>query len=625
MNDERFERELRGFLAERAPGTAGPALRARLHAVTAAPTAGAGVLGRWLGGAGRTVVGVASVGVAAALLILLLTRPQTGVVRDPGTVGGPSAAPAVPQVPFVSAPATLFSAAAIADADRRLAAVYQASGIEGRIIVQAEASGTALSTPAGWPDRYDTDGNDDLDISAVFGVAPDGTVNCCLIDKGSLIERAQQEMYWRPQTWPDRLKADLESNDPAVRDGALSRFVDGIEGLNDGMPFTRDAISREAIVGQSLVLLAIAVLAATLFLTRSRWSGRRMRLSTDTGGGSDRMSEPVASDTGNDLASELAVATAFGTETVRVDAVLGDAARDQAVTVAWTPATATAMPRDRIPLAAAIGALAGFVGLGLVDVLRPPADVVPMEVGASAVGLANAAVPVVPITLLGLAAVAIAMLVQGRGRAGRVAILGLVASVALVGGSAIFNSRPDADSDQHSWVAGFGAGPVEHFGPYSMSDAVTYPVRPDEPFTFASTVRNPGPLPITILGLDGVQGTEPNPFVASIVGLGWVVQPVDDGTIHVLSGMPADASVAWPITLAPGEELGIVLLGRGGPCASPEGTAGNLPIMWVKVIYRVLGIERSEAVGLPAAILIHAKTPCTVKQADGGFITYYEP
>ena len=51
----------------------------------------------------------------------------------------------------------------------------------------------------------------------------------------------------------------------------------------------------------------------------------------------------------------------------------------------------------------------------------------------------------------------------------------------------------------------------------------------------ATTIRNPGVLPLTLLGLDGARTSQPNPYVASIVGLGWVPQPTDR-LDHVLIG-----------------------------------------------------------------------------------------
>jgi hypothetical protein len=157
-----------------------------------------------------------------------------------------------------------------------------------------------------------------------------------------------------------------------------------------------------------------------------------------------------------------------------------------------------------------------------------------------------------------------------------------------------------------------------------LTDTLTYHLRPDETVTLAGIVRNPGVLPVTIVGLDAVRPTGANPHVASIVGLGWVPQPVDDGRVHLLSAQPAATSVAWPITLGPGEEAAVVALVRAGPCAEPAGNGPVLPLTNYTVRYRVLGIERTAVVGLPATAFVTARNECTV-DVPGGSITYGPP
>jgi len=254
------------------------------------------------------------------------------------------------------------------------------------------------------------------------------------------------------------------------------------------------------------------------------------------------------------------------------------------------------------------------------DLVRPSAARLPLDVNAPSLGLASPVLPVVPLALIATAVIALVMAARNGGRLRRVALVGVVALVGLLGWWAIDGSRPTGANDQRSWVAGLGAGSVERGGA-GVFDHQTYPLRPDEPFTLAMTIRNPGVLPLTILGLDGVQATQPNPYVASIVGLGTVDQPTDDGTVQALSARPEDASVAWPVTLSPGDELAIVLLGRAGPCAEPNGTGSTLPILWVQLTYRVLGIERSEPIGLPSVMWVPAKVTCTV-DVPGGTVTY---
>ena len=574
MIDDRFERELRGFLAERAPATVSPALRARLHAVTAAPAVRAGTLAGLLGGAWRTLAGAATIAVAAVFLVVLLARPDAGIIRDPGVVGGPSAGPVVPIVPFLTAPTDFFSAAAVADGDRRLAAVFQTSGIEGRLIVKAETSGAELSTPLGWPVGYKADRDDDRDITAILGVAPDGTVTCCVTITGGLIERAREEGYWRPASWPERLEADLESDDPAVRDAALDRFVRGIESLAPGVVLTREAIAREATFRQGFaILLGLGMLAALLFVTRYRWLAGRAGVATDQGGLDPTKNLIAAGPAGLDAEVPL----------------VPDADLAEAAPVPWTAPISTALPRDRNLLAVAAVALAGFLAVGLWDLIRPPTTAVPLDVNAPTIGLASPVPPFVPVALLGVVIISLVLAARNGRRARRVATVALLVIVGLGGWWAIDGARPSLTG---SWIGGIGAGSIDRGGG-GLFDAQTYPLRPDDPFTLGMTIRNRGALPVTILGLDGVQATKPDPFGASIVGLASVPQPIHDGTVQSLSARPEDARVAWPQTMGPGEELAIVLLGRAGPCAEPDGTGSNLPILHVQVTYRVLGIERN--------------------------------
>ena len=606
MTDDRFEQRLRGFLAAREPAAVSPVLRARLQSVTAeSPVRSGGWIG-WLGGAWRGVAGLVAVTALAMVLLAVLLRTEALSVREPGPVGGPSAPPAVPAVPFVTAPIDFFSASAKADADRRLATVYATSGIEGRLIVRTLASLDELSTPPGWPDAWRADHDIDADVIAILGVGPDGTVTCCITINGGLIERARDEGYWRPASWPDRLESQLESADRAVRDTALDRYVDGIEVLEPGVVMIRASIEREGMLRQLVaVLVGLALLAAFAVFIWARWSGSRTRPATGQGGVVDG-------------ATMISGADAHGPDADV--ATVADVVAQRTAPVAWTVAGPSAVPGEWRLVAAAIAALAGVLALGAWDLVRPPTAGVTMDVSAATVGLASPALPVVPLTLLATSVVAFLMVARSGGWRRRVVVGALVVLVGLAGWFGLDASRPTAIG---GWIAGRGAGGVERGGG-GLFDAVTYPLQPGASFTFGMTVRNRGGLPLTILGLDGVQPTEPNPYVASIVGLGFVEQATDDGFVTTLSARPEDTTVAWPLTLAPGEEMAIVMLGRADQCAEPGGTGSGLPLLHVQLTYRVLGIERAESVGLPVALFVPAKTTCTV-EVGGGTVTYGEP
>ncbi len=129
MTDDRFEQQLRGFLAAREPAAVSPVLRARLQSVTAeSPSRSGGWIG-WLGGAWRATVGLAAVAAVAVVLLAVLLRTDALTVRDPGLVGRPSAIPGLASVPFVTAPAGLFTPG---DRGRRRAATCRGLRRDGR-------------------------------------------------------------------------------------------------------------------------------------------------------------------------------------------------------------------------------------------------------------------------------------------------------------------------------------------------------------------------------------------------------------------------------------------------------------------------------------------------------------
>jgi anti-sigma-K factor RskA len=90
MTDDRFDRELRSFLAAREPAAVSPVLRARLQAITVDAPARAGAPAGRLVGAWRAAVGLAAAAAVALALIAIFVRAELPVIRDPGQVGAPS-------------------------------------------------------------------------------------------------------------------------------------------------------------------------------------------------------------------------------------------------------------------------------------------------------------------------------------------------------------------------------------------------------------------------------------------------------------------------------------------------------------------------------------------------------
>jgi hypothetical protein len=610
MTDDRFELELRGFLAAREPAAVSPVLRARLQAVTAEPPVRSGGWIGGLSGAWRAGIGLAGTLAVAVLLLAVLSRMDALTIRQPGPIGAPSAVPGLSSLPFITAPAELFTPVAVADAERRLAAVYAATAVEARLVVTSEANGTQLSAPDGWPQAFDSDGRPDRDVLAVVGIAPDGTPVCCLTLAGDLILRARDIGVWGPTDQPATLDGDLAATTAEFRDVALDRFVLGIErmaprlGDLEAQGWTNDDTQR--IAGFLAVLVPLLLLA---LVGLGRRSVAPAGMPGWAVGGPELVEMAPMPPT---AAPTLPVATS--------PAVPWETGDGQTVRRSPLPAwPAWAVRSDRTWILITFAAIAGMGILGVIDLLLPAATSPRLDPALDRIGVGRAGLSLVPVVLIGIALGSLlAYARQGRWRR-RVGVLVLVFFVGWTTLVAVDQATPVSRDRDRGWVSG-GGGEVSYG---LLIENVTYRVAPGEPFTMATTIRNPGILPVTILGLDGIRTSEPNPYVASIVGLGWIPQPTD-GAITFMSAKPEDASASWPVTLTPGEQLAIVIVGRGGPCAEAVGINTILPLTHLDLRYRVLGLERTTDVGMPALVFVAGKNPCTV-EIPGGKVTYSTP
>lgn len=98
---------------------------------------------------------------------------------------------------------------------------------------------------------------------------------------------------------------------------------------------------------------------------------------------------------------------------------------------------------------------------------------------------------------------------------------------------------------------------------YADTSAVpfwVYRLMPGDPFTVIASARNATALPMTILGLPRRDNT---PRAFGWTGLGLLRDPA------TMSTAPGDVQAFTPVTLAPGEEVTLVLAGVAGRCADP--------------------------------------------------------
>lgn len=604
MTDDPFDRELRDFLTRRAPATAGAALRARLLTVTATPPARVSGWRRWLGGPARVGLGVSATAIVVVALLAAMAGSDRLTIRDPGRAGA-SPAPGIPAVPFVIAPAGLFTESAELDARRRLDAVYAATGLEATLIVQVADSTARISAPDGWPGRFDRDGDPNRDITAVFGIAPDGTVLCCMTLSGDLIVEAQTAGYWRPLDMPGALDGDLAAATPEFRDVALDRFVRGIEDLAPNLATLRargmstddlrSAVGVAMVLGPVLLLTAVGLRRRRSLTANASWATDMELVELPQRGFED--STPTVTQRGADR-----------------DAL-----------VEWRPpAPESALRRwpDRRLVGVILAVVVGFAILAVADLLLPPTTSVRLDPSLERSGVVRVGPNIVPLVLLAVGLAALAAYARQGGWRRRFGVAAMALSVGWPLSAVWTDARPTLPDSDRGWVTTEGA--VIWRDGMGVTEQLTYALAPGETFTFATTIRNPGVVPVTVLGLDGVRTTAPNPYVALVDGLGWVVQSMDDGTITTLSARPDDAAASWPVPIRPGGSLAIVIVGRAGPCADPNGTVSGLPLTHVNVVYRVLGFERSTEVGLPAVLSFPSRSPCTV-DVPGGTVTFRAP
>jgi hypothetical protein len=149
-------------------------------------------------------------------------------------------------------------------------------------------------------------------------------------------------------------------------------------------------------------------------------------------------------------------------------------------------------------------------------------------------------------------------------RESRIMLVGIFAGILLL------NSVEDAwDPLSVGFAGGPGTGLSEviHY-PRSGTDYI-YRVKPNEAFTYLVTVRNRGPVVVTLLGLlrDPDATASPPPARSYVSnGLGLLRDP------SFISADPSNVVPFHPVELAPDQEVTVVVAWLGGSCANPAGT-----------------------------------------------------
>jgi len=580
MNDDQLGREVKAALSAREPGPLPASLRARVAAIPATMRAT-----RWpiplaiLRGGLRLAAVTAAVALVVAVADYGLDRSSSGA--------GTAPEPTVEQAPFVIDGARLFSPQAIAEADRRLEAVFRTTGLEATLVTQREPADNQLSTPDGFPERYDRDGNPGRDIVQVVGIDPSGTISCCLSSSGAVIDRAVEDYYWPPLTRVGDLTAAFASVAAGDRDAALGLFVDGVERtsgrINEVVETIRtgDAVRSGAVGG-----VFGAIVLVTIWLIRGRpVPAVRLPVLLRRAAGPLLAGDVTFGAPPPGEGSEAAPTEAEAAASVAA------AALQPGTRFSWRPHVV------ELGLAvAAVLALGGFLVRGLV--LAPArATSRPVDLSASGFGVTGSPPPIVALGLLVATVLLLIVLATRLGRAGwaliSLVVVGVLAFMFIV---AVEQPEPGSAS-----ATGLGFEKRESAGPQGIFDFDYYPVATGEPFTLSITVRNPGPLPMTILGLGGTFDKPGPGFVSGleVVGLG---TRSDD----LLSGSPSGAEEFQAVRLDEDEEVQLLVVGRGGTCAAgPLVTVESVAtVTHLPIAYSVLGVSRIAEIGLPSVVAV---------------------
>ena len=187
---------------------------------------------------------------------------------------------------------------------------------------------------------------------------------------------------------------------------------------------------------------------------------------------------------------------------------------------------------------------------------------------------------------------------ESLGFVGSLAFMTLVTSLVPahhpVSEGAVFGPGPDVseirpDGPQYIDPAGLQAA--------GRGPNYVYRVRAGGAYTYIVSLRNDGPLPITLLGV---------PASGTASGLGLLRDPTDS------SAEPGNVVAFHPVELSPGAEAAVVVAAVAGPCADPTLVDEPPVVRWptgvervrFAFVYDMLGWRRVDHIWAPFAVTV---------------------
>ena len=174
----------------------------------------------------------------------------------------------------------------------------------------------------------------------------------------------------------------------------------------------------------------------------------------------------------------------------------------------------------------------------------------------------------------------------------------VLVTLAVLSGGGLVLATTYEPLEEGSWTGADSIAPPSLFmridqDPFGSGAMWVYCYTPNGRFAWGTTLRNAGPLPVTILGgdpgpLGGVDLSRTNSFRLVDFALAPTQPP---GTAD-----PGHLPTLTPVTLQSGDEVSIWARFEDGGLATQSGATSFVRSLWVR--YSVLGVERAAEVSL---------------------------
>ena len=289
--------------------------------------------------------------------------------------------------------------------------------------------------------------------------------------------------------------------------------------------------------------------------------------------------------------------------------------------VAW-PARVWGAWSDRRLVFVSLAAMAGLGLVAVMDLLLPPSTSVRLDPGVDGMGRAVPGVSILPFVLIAIAIGSLAAYARQGRWLRRIGVVILVAVVGWALSGVVDQTVPSPLDRDRGWVTGesgevsYGLDGLTEYVTYRLAPGESFVVRDEDPQSRAAAADHPWPR------RRSDDATEPIRRLHREPGLGRPAARTarsrtfgeSRGRVRVVARHARLRARSW----------------RSRSSVEPvrartrRGQSHTVPLNSIDLAYRSLGVRRTAEVGLPAALFLTSKSPCTV-EVPGGQVTYSTP